>query len=224
MQVPRRHSVWPRQGSKEGEEKDKELVDNYLLEKQKEENTKLHNREFIDRKHKNSFFYLLAGTTLIDGDFANRKLGLYGEFAYKHHFNSALALNLNANMFTLNSSNNSKNVWFGTKVNFEYKLLPNDKISPFLTAGTGIISLLEEPEIDANSLETKLLSQGDIFFIVNYGLGFEYDISERVSIILNAQHNISFTDDLDNLQNGKRNDYYYTFGLGINYRFLKKEK
>jgi len=65
-----------------------------------------------------------------------------------------------------------------------------------------------------NSLEL-----GEPFFKVQYGLGVEYFISNKIGIKLFGEHNLVFTDKLEKAVNGKRNDYYYNIGLGLNYYF-----
>ena len=54
---------------------------------------------------------------------------------------------------------------------------------------------------------------------VQYGAGLEYALSPRVGLRLWAEHDITFTDKLDNLINGKRDDYYFNFGVGLKYYF-----
>ena len=59
----------------------------------------------------------------------------------------------------------------------------------------------------------------DTFFKMQYGAGLKYYLSRRLGLKLFAEHNISFSDRLDMTVNGKRNDFYYNFGLGLDYYF-----
>ena len=54
------------------------------------------------------------------------------------------------------------------------------------------------------------------------GVGVEYHLTQQWGLMLFGEQNIMFSDDLDMLVQGKRNDYYYNFGFGINYYFNTK--
>ena len=58
---------------------------------------------------------------------------------------------------------------------------------------------------------------------VQGGLGFLYYVSEAIALKVFAEGNMTFSDNLDLVENGSRNDYYYNFGVGINYYFGRKK-
>jgi len=92
--------------------------------------------------------------------------------------------------------------------------LPKDDFGPYIYAGPGYS--LEIGDSNLNN-EAEDLKSG--FFKIQYGLGLQYFISEKFGLKVFAEHNILFDDKLDNLVNGKRDDYYYNFGIGLNYYF-----
>lgn len=55
------------------------------------------------------------------------------------------------------------------------------------------------------------------------GLGFLFYVSESVGIKAFAESNLTFSDNIDGVERGNRNDYYYNFGIGINYYFGRKK-
>jgi curli production assembly/transport component CsgG len=59
---------------------------------------------------------------------------------------------------------------------------------------------------------------------VQYGAGLEYMASANVGVKLYGEHNLNFSDNIDYIKRGVRDDYYYRFGLGITYYFNNKVK
>jgi len=55
--------------------------------------------------------------------------------------------------------------------------------------------------------------------LTQYGVGLEYFISNKIGIKIFGEHNLVFTDKLEKVVQGKRNDFYYNIGLGLNYYF-----
>ena len=62
----------------------------------------------------------------------------------------------------------------------------------------------------------------DFYYKMQFGLGVEYHLTQEWGLMLFGEQNIMFSDDLDRLVQGKRNDYYYNFGFGVNYYFNTK--
>ena len=55
-------------------------------------------------------------------------------------------------------------------------------------------------------------------------MGLRYSVNQSLDLKFIAEQNIALNDLLDGVENGKRNDFYYNFGLGIQYRFGTKQK
>jgi len=91
----------------------------------------------------------------------------------------------------------------------EYDFLPYEDLSPFAYAGLGTIS-----NIDVTNIYAKL----------QLGLGLEYLPVPNVGIKLFGEQNVTFTDKLDGLAQGKRDDYFWRFGVGLNFYFGKPYK
>ncbi|HLT50002.1 MAG TPA: hypothetical protein VKZ90_06095, partial [Aequorivita sp.] len=199
---------WSSQGGKEVND---QLVADYLAEKEKDESTLLLDRLQVDREALNSLGISVGGN-LPDNDYSTQNLGFLGRLEYQRHFGRFFNVNLMASVFKIDNGVQYDNVFGSLNINGQFALLPNDKLSPFVYAGSGVIMSALNP-ID-NSLEF-----GEPFFKVQYGLGVEYFISNKIGIKLFGEHNLVFTDKLEKAVNGKRNDYYYNIGLGLNYYF-----
>jgi len=90
-----------------------------------------------------------------------------------------------------------------TDVNLEYNLLPYDKLTPFVYGGFGVASLFGT----MNKAYAKF----------QYGFGLEYLPVNNVGIKIYGEQNLMFTDKLDGIVNGKRDDYFWRFGVGLNF-------
>lgn len=196
--------------TKEGQETNEELVQEYLKEKELEEGTRLYEREFVKRDFKDALA-ISGGGNLLDGDLGNKDFGFLVRAEYSRNLNRSLSLNFNANAFELTGGRNYTNKMVSLDANLEANILPNDNLSPRLYGGFGVINDLVRP---VNEIEL-----GDYFFKFQYGIAMEYFISESFGLRGFAEQNIVFSDKLDKVASGKRNDFYYNFGFGIRYYF-----
>ena len=113
--------------------------------------------------------------------------------------------------FQLNSGEQFSAYFGAIDANVKYYVLPSDNFAPYLYAGAGAFTQLSEPD-DSNL-------QKDTFFKVQYGGGLEFRPSTKFSIRVTGEHNLSFSDNVEGLSNGRRKDHYLTFGVGLNYNF-----
>lgn len=196
--------------SKEGKETNDKLVEGYLEEKAAEESMLLYHREQVSRDYDNAIG-IYGGANVLDADFSKKRLGFLARIEYTRRLSRNFSLNFNANAFQFRTGQSYDNRMISGDVNLEYKILPDDDFSPYIYAGFGIINDLVKPQ---NNLEF-----GDLFFKTQYGIALEYFISDRVGIRGFAEQNLTFSDDLDKVVSGKRDDFYYNFGIGVRYYF-----
>ena len=86
----------------EGQEKNKEIVDQYVLETNQEESTALYEREYLDHDFKNVINFNF-GLSLVDGDYNTSVLDFKGGIYYKYRVLPELSLGLDSQIFKLNS-------------------------------------------------------------------------------------------------------------------------
>lgn len=204
--------------AREGKKVNDSLVANYLASKDRDESTQLFDRLFIDKKHKHTIAFM-GGVNLIDGDFSERNADFLIGLGYKNRFASFFDLELSAKAFKLNNGRSFGNIYGSLDLNGHFDLLPNDDLAPFVYAGPGVIFDIIGPGLGDFRI-------GESFFKIQYGLGVRYTLSEKLSLQAFAEQNVLFSDELDGLVGGKRDDFYYNFGFGVNYHFNfnKKEK
>lgn len=198
--------------TKEGEETNLKLVEDYKAIKKEEEATLLYNRKQIQRNYPNSFSASIS-TPLLNADYGKKALGYGVSLGYSYKISNRLNLNLESAFLTMKTGNNFSNNYMDFKINAETLILPSDEISPFLYAGGGyLLNLGSDNLIDSTP---KL----------QFGLGVNMQASDKLAVRVFAENNITFSDKVDGIVNGKRDDFYYNFGVGINYFFgSNKEK
>jgi len=204
-------NLWSTQ---EGEEKNKEIVDEYLLEKELEESTALYERRYLENDFRH-VAYANIGMAIPDGDYTTSVLDFRAEMGYKYRIIPELSLGLDLQLFKLNSTTKISHWWLSENILLEYNILPHDKLSPFIYTGPGVMLFADDKDRD-------FIDRWDSFIFMKMGVGVEYSVSNRVSLFVNGEWNVTFTEKIDNTINGRRNDYYYNFGIGVNYHFGSK--
>ncbi|WP_224484877.1 CsgG/HfaB family protein [Robertkochia aurantiaca] len=193
-----------------GEKIDQKLVNDYNEEKRLEESKLLYDRQQYQREFKNAFSF--GGTVpLFNGDYSKKTIGAGGTFGYKRSISPYFNFNINVGYLYLTGGPDWYKEYMDSGINLEANILPFDKFTPFLYGGPGMIyeiRTLENPEIESTA-----------YGKIQYGAGFRFRVSQAVDLSLFAENNISFTDALEGIVNGKRDDYYYTFGLKLHYNF-----
>lgn len=179
------------------------LIAKYDENKQEAEDTKLYNRYLTKRRSKNAFSIGL-GTAIIDGDFANPEAEFMGRVEYKRFFKPYFNLNASYTKFNLANKNALNEGFMSFDLNGEFILLPHDKLTPFVYGGAGLHS--------ANYFESRALK-------LQLGGGLEYLLNKKMGIKLFAEDNFTFSDELDGQVSGKRDDFYWRIGLGLNIYF-----
>ncbi|MDT0689560.1 CsgG/HfaB family protein [Salegentibacter sp. F188] len=192
--------------AQEGEEVSAQLISDYEAEKEDSDLTGLYNRKFIQRNYNNSFG-LDMGATIMRGDYSGQEAGAHLTFDYTTGISKSLFLNVSASGFELKNENAFSRKLVGLDLNGGYLLLPNDKISPYLYGGSGVIMGVEEAPEDQDNIHLKF----------QYGIGAEYLLNDKLGLKIFAQHNLAFDDEVDYLINGKRNDQFFNFGIGVNF-------
>ena len=170
--------------------------------------TKLYNRSIKERRSVNAFGISL-GNALMDGDYANPNLNFNVNFELKRFISPHLFLAGDGGVFRLSNKNAYKDNFFSLDLNLGYVFLPYDNLTPFVYAGGGIISNF---------------AQGNTHPKGQYGVGLEYFPSKNIGVKIYGEQNILRNDNLDRLVQGKRDDFYWRFGFGINVYFARSIK
>ncbi|TDQ29158.1 curli production assembly/transport component CsgG [Zeaxanthinibacter enoshimensis] len=193
-----------------GEEDDSKLVAAYQKVRQDEESTLLYGRKQRSELLTNTF-QVSGIATLFNGDFGNKKFAGGGIVGYQYRFKPHWSLVLSGSYLYFEGGNRFSKEYMSGELNLDYTFLPYDHISPYVYGGVGGIFDLHttEPSLAENTTAIKF----------QYGLGVKVKVGPRMDLALFAENNITLSDAIDEVINGKRDDYYYNFGLGLHYSF-----
>mgnify|MGYP001567384834 CR=1 FL=1 len=178
----------------------------YLKEKDEANHTALYNRKLADRRGTNAGSISTASYSIL-GDYSNPKAHIGANVSYKTFLKeSNLNLNLGLGYFQLENEGSFEDEFMTLNLNLEYYLLPYDDLTPFVFGGIGTIS-------DINITNPFLKFQ--------YGVGVEYLPVNNVGIEVFGEQNLLLSDELDGIVNGKRDDFFWRVGVGLNFYFGK---
>jgi len=183
------------------------LKEKYLKEVAEDESTVLLDRKLEDRRGKYAIS-ISGGAAQMDGDYPNPKTSIAANSSIKIFFKKP-NFNLNIGMGYLKleyllGNQQVKDQIATADLNLEYNILPYDNFTPFIYGGVGTV-LQDIRDFD------------NIYGKFQYGVGFEYLPVNNIGIKIFGEQNVMFTDKLDGMVNGKRDDYFWRFGVGLNF-------
>lgn len=188
------------------EQSDPMIVDDLLYEYNyeiEESHKKVPGKGFQDPNNRSTFSLGAAYTfNTLKGDYKTPTPMPGGEFNVKYIFAEYFNLNFAFGYQRLGSKKFYQSDFISYNLDLEYLVMPYNQFTPYLSGGVGAIS-----DIDGEDKSTKMKTQ--------LGAGFEYKISPSVGIRGFGKYHIGFDDDWDELVQGKRNDHFLQFGLGI---------
>lgn len=99
--------------------------------------------------------------------------------------------------------------------NAQYRLLPFDVFTPVLSAGGGFITENQDGRFDFSSA---------VYPKAQAGIGFEYSLGKKWALKSSLNYNYIFSDQIDLIEQGKYNDFYWQGNIGVNFYFGQKVK
>jgi len=203
-----RDGLWKPKGGKPVIAQADEILKN---EEKAASSTKLYNRDINERRSVNALD-ISVGTAIIDGDYTNPDANYDVNIELKRFVTPNFYIAGGGGIFKLSNKDAFSDNFASIDLNGGFVFLPYDNLSPYVYAGIGVMS---------NYRRGNTHKKGQ------YGLGLEYFPSKNIGVKLFGEQNILVVDDLDKLIQGKRNDYYWRFGIGLNIYFgrsIKKSK
>ncbi|MGB0896797.1 MAG: CsgG/HfaB family protein [Flavobacteriaceae bacterium] len=202
--------LWPSAAS---DEDVKQVIALYEEEKTEAENRQIYDRLIQDKRAKNAF-ELSAGGTYLDGDYSDPKLELMAvSVGYKRSITPYMNLGLSYEKFNLATKEkyNYKSTYgfMSFDLKAELTVLPYDNLSPYIYVAGGLNASNYFKEMDPKT---------------EFGVGLEYLASKKIGFKVYGGHNQVYSDMLDGIQSGKRDDFYWKFGIGINYYLSKSNR
>jgi len=181
------------------EEGTKKLLDDYDREKEEANATELYDRFLTQRRGKDAITGAL-GISLIDGDLPNAQPEFNAKIGYKRFLNQHLNVGFTFNKYNIENKGIINEGFMSFDLNLEYNILPSDNFTPFLFGGVST-----NASNDFKAVDPKL----------QFGAGLEYLVKDNLGIYVYGEHNTIFSDVIDGIEAGKRDDMLYRFGLGV---------
>jgi len=185
------------------------LFCNSLIAQQISQSIKHENSKFRTEIRGKNAVSIAAGTSVLNGDFANPLFEIYAHIGYKRFLGPHVNLNFGYQKFNLAYKDEFNEGFMSFDLNLELYLFPYHSFTPFVFAGGGL---------NAANYFTRTDSK------VQGGGGFELLVTASVGLKLFAEYNYMFTDELDGKISGDANDVYWRGGFGVNFYFGKRGK
>lgn len=182
-------------------------VKSYLEERRSIPSIDLLGKEMNDRRGKFAV-QIASGSTLYNGDFSGAEIRTGAEVGLRWIPKPAVSWG-----FNYGSSNMTAGSFYQAKINYaevaaEYRLLPYDKFTPYLSGTFGYVA-----ETGGLFNYTKVLPKSSL------GGGLEYLFTSRVGFRFAVDYNFVHSDELDNLKQGRYNDTYWRGNIGVSVYF-----
>lgn len=177
------------------------MIFNFAVAQVPLDSQKVKNTAFFELRGKNAIDFGV-GSSVINGDLVDPKFEIYFHIGYKRYFFPHLNINVSYNKFNLAYTDIYNEGFMSFDLNLESTLLPHNRFSPFIFAGSGYNA--------SNYFEqTAFKFQG--------GGGIEYIVVEGFGVKLYSDYNFVMSDELDGFIFGDSDDTYFRIGLGVNY-------
>jgi curli production assembly/transport component CsgG len=197
---------------KDTEDLNTAAIRDYLDEKEENEHTDY--LGFQSLPYRSGFKLGLAGGTMTyDGDYPRGKMGPMAEFSLGFFQNSSFSFDIGIGAGKLATRDFYSTYVQHSRLNVRYRMLNDYKSTPYLEAGGGFLLNLGENPFGENPEGTSMNNNG----FANATIGYEFMPSQKTGIDISAGYHWLFNDDVDQMAQGKYNDFYWTVKLGINF-------
>jgi curli biogenesis system outer membrane secretion channel CsgG len=182
------------------------FLDTYSKEKEQADLALLYGRDTNEKRGKIGI-EIDGGATYLAGDYPSPVAKPMVRGAVKYFVTPYFDVSASGSVFRLGNKEKLDVGYGSLDLNLEFLILPYDELTPFVYIGGGAFFNSAHENI-----QTKI--QG--------GLGLEYLVSNNFGIKLYGEYNMSFSDNVDYLNAGIRDDYFWCFGLGMTYYIPQK--
>ena len=186
-----------------------EQIRAYKREKEEAPQIDLLGKKQDNRRKKYSAGFSTS-SLLYAGDFPNARVRTGVEFSFNYELNPTIGIQANYGI----SSMEAERFYFSNvsylEANLVYRALPYDIFTPYAFGGFGIIT-----ENDKHPLDFAVHT----FTKANLGLGGELLLNDHFSIRASLDYNAILSDNLDRVEQGRYNDFYWRANVGVKYYF-----
>ncbi|MEM1321027.1 MAG: CsgG/HfaB family protein [Bacteroidota bacterium] len=181
----------------------------YKKEKKLIPQTDVFGKRLNNRRRKVAF---TAGTTslLYKGDYPDPLIRTGVELGVSYTSSPYLSAGINYGLSQVSTKDFFQSDVSYLEAEMGYRILPFDILTPYIFGGAGLITQNQSSRFDMS---------GDMFTKLHAGAGMEYLFSDNVGLKVSADYNYLMSDRLDDVEQGRYNDFYWRLNVGINFYF-----
>jgi len=150
-----------------------------------------------------------GGALLTNSDYADPLVRPTVGLDVRYALSPRIGLGLSVNGGGLAADRAFERTYAGAEALIHYTVLPSATLTPFLTASTGALYLLDS---DAD-IERPLVPT------LGASAGFELAVAPQIGVTLAAHHTYALIDELDDVERGRYNDNAWSLRSGITFYF-----
>lgn len=186
-----------------------EQIKAYKKEKEEAPQIDLLGKKQDNRRKKYAVGFSTA-SVLYAGDYPNARVKTGVELSFNYELNPTIGFQANYGI----SSMEAERFYFANvsylEANMIYRALPYDLFTPYVFGGVGLIT-----ENDKHPLDFAV----NTFTKANIGAGVELLLNDRFSVRASLDYNVVLSDNLDRVEQGRYNDFYWRGNIGVKYYF-----
>jgi curli production assembly/transport component CsgG len=153
-----------------------------------------------------------AGSFIYDGDYPNSAIRPMGEISVGFFQNSRFSFDVGIGSGQLATRDYFSSIVQFTRLSAKYRFYNHYKYSPYIQLGGGYLLNTGETPFD---YETHF-SDGNFGFLGG-DLGYEIMPTQRFGIDISAGYHWIFSDLIDDMEQGKYNDFFWSAKIGVNF-------
>lgn len=155
---------------------------------------------------------LSGGVVIYDGDYPRGTMSPMGEISVGFLQNSSFSFDIGIGAGQLATRDYYNTIVQLSRLNARYRLLNDYKFTPYVEAGGGFLF-----NMGPSPWEEKAWNDWDNNGFANVSIGWEFMPSQKLGIDFNAGCYWMFKDYVDQVAQGKYNDFFWSLRLGINF-------
>jgi len=192
---------------------DAPIIKAYLQEKEEVKSSDIHGQLLTERR--GLFGLSLAGGGMYyQGDYADPVVRPMAEAGLRISARNNLGLDMRLGRGVLATEDVFDLTINYAQADINYNLFPKLRHTPYLQVGGGVLVVGNGIGNIIDDFREKGLNP-----YVKAGVGYEYLLNKRVGLDLNFSSTYMLDDDLDGVEQGRFNDYFWTGKVGLNFYF-----
>lgn len=196
----------------DGPELNDSIVNTYNQQKREEESTLLYNRKQAGEIRRAGLSFH-GNAPVFNGDFTKKTIGAGAGLRFNMYVSPNFDVGLRGDYLYFTGGQNFYKEYMSGNLTLGYTILPRDRFTPYVYIGAGHIFDLRTPD--------PAIPESTSGLNLQYGLALKYNINPRISVFVSGENNHTTSDAIDEVVNGKRDDFYSNFSLGLQWRFGK---